>query len=281
MRKLLFIVAIIATMFTACSTDKDAEVKPEAKLNKVTFNTNNLTSEVSDTKTEIVLPVYDYLLFKQDGTFVKTIQFTTETVADELPEGDYTVTLIGSDRVGTSNMITDNDYVSCSWSMGNAYTTYTGIFKGKTDFTITDNEITAVNINLKRISGALAFNFTDIPNGRQLNVEIQNMPDQYWMGERGADGSARFGSSPRSNVITQFLSPNLVNNSPYLATVKITVYTEDSVVEKIRTINDVPLAPNCTTTISGEILKDETTTKNSPFNITIDETWGNPITINI
>jgi len=274
-------VAIIATMFTACSEDKDVEVKPEVKLNKVSFTTNTLSSNITEIKSSIVLPVYDYLLFTQDGTFVKTIQFTTETIADELPEGNYTVTLIGSDRVGTSRMITDSDYVSCSWNMGNAYTTYTGIFKGKTDFTITDNEITAVDIDLTRISGALAFNFTDIPNGRQLNVEIQNMPDQYWMGERGADGSGIFGSSPRSNVITQFLSPNLVEGSPYLATVKITVYTEDSVVEKIRTINDVPIAPNCTTTISGEILKAETTTKNSPFNVTLDETWGDPITVDI
>ncbi|MCZ4694385.1 hypothetical protein DWB61_04200 [Ancylomarina euxinus] len=280
MRKLLFIVAVITTMFTGCSKNKDAEVKPEAMLNKVTFNTNSLTSEISNTKTGIVLPVYEYLLFKQDGTFVKTIQFTS-AIADELPAGDYTVTLIGHDLTDGAAMSAGSEYINCSWEMNGARASTTGFFKGKVDFTVTDNIINAVTVDLKRISAAIAYNFTDLEGTRALCIEIQNMPTSYWMGTRAADGAAVYNSFPLSNKTSQLLVPNIVDNTPYLATVKVSVYNaEANTIIKIRTINDVPLAPNCTTTISGEILKDETTTKNSPFNITLDETWGDPITVN-
>lgn len=278
MKRFFFIIAIIATVFTSCS--EDDEVQTEAKLNKVTFNANNLTSELSQTKSDLVLPYYSYLLFKQDGSFVKTIQFTTETIADELEAGDYTVTLIGSDQV-TGSMHTSEDYTSCYWNMGNAYTTYTGIFKGQANFTVVDNETTSVNIDLTRISCALAFNFTDLAeSNRLLNVEIQNMPTHCWMGTRGASGESIFQSSPLQNTTTQLLAPSKVNDLPYLATVKITVYDDNSVIEQVRTINDVPLVANCTTTISGEILTDPTSTKNSAFDITLDETWEDPITVN-
>ncbi|MGZ2370389.1 hypothetical protein ACXR6G_11420 [Ancylomarina sp. YFZ004] len=279
MKKILFLLSTIV-LLASCSKDKDAEVKPEIKLNKVSFTTNTLSSNITETKSGVVLPIYEYLLFKKDGTFVKTIQFTT-AIADELPAGDYTVTLIGHDLTDRAAMSVGNEYINCSWEMNGAQASSTGFFKGKVDFTITDNLINTVTVDLKRISSAIAYNFTDIEGTRALCIEIQNMPTTYWMGTRAADGAAVYNSFPSSNKTSQLLVPNIVNDAPYLATVKVSVYNaESNTIIKIRTINDVPLAPNCTTTISGEILKDETTTKNTPFNITLDETWENPITVN-
>ncbi|RXQ88840.1 hypothetical protein EO244_15035 [Ancylomarina salipaludis] len=279
MKKLLFIVVIIITMFTACSEDKDAEIKPEVKLNKVSFTTNTLSSNVTETKSGVVLPIYDYLLFKQDGTFVKTIQFTTGTIADELPAGDYTVTLIGHDY-DRATFSTAGDYIDCYWNLGFASISYTGIFKGKVDFTIVDNESSAVAIDLTRISCALALNLTDVQEG-YIEVELQNMPFCYWMGMRGAEGAYRFSYSEGAQGSSQFLAPQLVNDSPYLATVKLSLY-QNSTLVKVKTVNDVPLKANCTTTITGEFLKDDaTTTKNSVFDIVVNEDWEDPITVNI
>lgn len=293
MKRFLLLAIAVAAMFTSCSEDKDVE--PELKVYPVTFNCSNFKVNTTNTKSTILeILRYDYVLYDANLQFVKILKFDIgATVEDELQLGNYTLCIVGHDNTSARNWsfsssVSGELFQTAYWD-GTGWPLQNSIYYKKVEFEVTETP-GSIDITLDDVTGSFSIIIEDAPtdDNNTIEVTIDNLPQSFLL----SNGETYAGYGNSTHYDDTYNEPRIANNinGAFIQNIK----TEDDAqlytitiqykvlgnILKETTLQNIPLHRNVHTDIIGKMFNESGSTTKNGFNISINENWGDPITVN-
>lgn len=280
-------------MFTSCSEDKDVE--PERKVYPVTFNCSTFVVNTTNTKSTTLETLrYDYVLYDANLQFVKVLKFDIgATIEDVLPLGNYTLCIVGHDNTSARNWSFSSSVIgelfqTTYWD-GTGWPLQNGIYYKKVEFEVTETP-ESVDIALDNITGNFSVVIEDAPTDDNYTIEvlISDFPVQSIYLSTGElltnSNTTSYTDSYNSPKILNSISGSFMQNvkidsDAQLYTFTIQYKVLGNILKEI-TLQNIPLHRNVHTDIIGKMFNDSGSTTKNGFNISINENWGDPITVN-